>query len=572
MKKQLTMKSLIANLIFIAVFLLILSRILSVWSGIAFPINLISAGSMNPALTEGDIIAWTPVDIQKIEVGDVIVFKSWLSWPDERHVVHRVTEIKDVFGKPAFVTKGDANEFTDQAGPHVVEPYVTEKNFVGKVISIGQQPLKIPLVGLIGIWANDGLKALASPTESKGSLTYIGVFTPLVIAIILLVISFVVLPEKAKTVKEKLRRYIFGSRTIDAKKTFVTFLVLYIVLLSFIHCFAYDSTPASLGIQEFPEKSSFELGSVSPGSTTNPKNLPAVNPGIFPVKGIILGSGELTPFVNKAIFSLNSGENKEVVVTATASNTSKNGTYAGNIMMYSSPLWFMLPDEIFLNIYFINAEGTVFIFDVLAACILTIFTTAVIVSAEFLLSAYNTWNINYSWHHARKLLVKKSYTQRFRRTKTKIKHSLEKNVGWLLNINLVEVDLKKPIVGSLVLIPILFLISSEILAMCIAAVTASLVAFFISCKMRNKIVLASIIPVFIVAFYIFIKTNFYLLTSSRTLIQSITLGVGAISVYILILAFFLIPISLISWYLTRIIRNVKERKDPLLILEGSCDL
>jgi len=232
----------------------------------------------------------------------------------------------------------------------------------------------------------------------------------------------------------------------------------------------------------------------------------------------------------------------------------------------------MLPDEVFLNIYFINAEGTVFIFDVLAACILTIFTTAVIVSAEFLLNVYNTWNINYCWQHTRKLLIKKSFTQRFRHTKTKIKHSLEKNVGWLLNTNLAEIDMKKPIVGSLVLIPILLLISSEILAMCIAAVTASLVAFFISCKMRNKIVLASIIPVFIVAFYILLKTNIYLLTSSRTLIQSMTLGVGAISVYILILAFFLIPISLISWYLTRIIRNVKERKDPLLILEGSCDL
>ncbi|MCX6666116.1 MAG: signal peptidase I [Euryarchaeota archaeon] len=570
MKKKLTMKSLIGNLIFISVFLLIFTRILSVWSGIAFPINLISAGSMTPSLMEGDIIAWTPVDIEKIEVGDVIVFKSWLSWPDERHVVHRVTEIKDVFGRPAFVTKGDANEYTDQAGPHVVEPYVTEKNFVGKTISIGKQPLKIPLVGLIGIWANDGLKALASPTESKGSLTYIGVFTPLTIAIILLVISFVVLPEKAKTVKEKLRRYIFGSRTIDAKKTFVTFLVLYIVLLSFIHCFAFDSTPASLGIQEFPENSSFELGSVSPGSTTNPKNLPAVNPGIFPVKGIILGSGELTPFVNKAIFSLNSGENKEVIVTATASNASKNGTYAGNIMMYSSPLWFMFPDEVFLNIYFINAEGTVLIFDVLAACILTIVTTALIVSAEFFLKVYNTWDINYCWQHARKLFFKKSLTQRVRQME--IKQRMGKNLGWFMNLNLGEIDLKKPILGSLVLIPIFLLISSEILAMCIASITAGLVAFFISCKLRNKIVLASIIPLFTVTVFVLLKTNFYLFTSSRTTLQSLTLGIGAVSVYILVLSFLLIPISLISWYLTHLIRNLKERKDPLLILEGRCDL
>ena len=113
MKKKFTMKSLIGNLLFIAVLFLIITRFLTVWSGTAFPVNLISANSMNPTLMEGDIVAWVPTDINDITVGDVIVFKSWLSWPEEKFVVHRVVEIKEAWGNPALVTKGDANEEPD---------------------------------------------------------------------------------------------------------------------------------------------------------------------------------------------------------------------------------------------------------------------------------------------------------------------------------------------------------------------------------------------------------------------------------------------------------------------------
>ena len=130
------MKSFIGNLLFIAVLLLIAARFLSVSSGTAFPIDIITSDSMGPSLMRGDLVAWTPTYIENVEVGDVIVFKSWLNWPDERLVVHRVVEIKEAWGKPALVTKGDANKYNDQAGPHIPEPYVTEKNFIGKTFFI----------------------------------------------------------------------------------------------------------------------------------------------------------------------------------------------------------------------------------------------------------------------------------------------------------------------------------------------------------------------------------------------------------------------------------------------------
>jgi energy-converting hydrogenase Eha subunit E len=72
--------------------------------------------------------------------------------------------------------------------------------------------------------------------------------------------------------------------------------------------------------------------------------------------------------------------------------------------------------------------------------------------------------------------------------------------------------------------------------------------------------------------YISVKINLMLLARNQPLVASLGLGMGAVGIYLLTLAFFLIPLSFLSWYLTHTLRNLKERKDPLLILEGRCDL
>jgi nucleoside recognition membrane protein YjiH len=72
--------------------------------------------------------------------------------------------------------------------------------------------------------------------------------------------------------------------------------------------------------------------------------------------------------------------------------------------------------------------------------------------------------------------------------------------------------------------------------------------------------------------FISIKTNYLVMIRGRPLMESLGLGVGAIGIYLLALAFFLFPLSCLSWYFTHKLRNVKEQKDPLLVLEGRCDL
>ena len=146
---------------------------------------------------EGDIVAWTPVNIEDVKVGDVIVFKSYVNWPDEKIVVHRVSSIlKDNNGNLIIETKGDHNRWKDQAGPHIPEPYIREDHLMGKAVSVGQIPLKIPFIGFLGLWINDGIKSISQPTSNKGSFSYIGIFAPFTISIVLLVILLFLLPEK----------------------------------------------------------------------------------------------------------------------------------------------------------------------------------------------------------------------------------------------------------------------------------------------------------------------------------------------------------------------------------------
>lgn len=559
-------------MLFAAVLLLIATRFLTVFTGTFFPVDIVTSDSMTPSLMQGDLIAWTPTRIQDVKVGDVVVFKSWLSWPDQKLVVHRVVEIKSEFGKPALVTKGDANNYTDQAGPHIPEPYVIEKNFIGKALSIGNQPLKVPFIGMVGIWINEGFRLLSQPSATKGTTTSIGVFTPFIMSVILLVISLFILPERAKTIREKIRLNIFGSQSLSIKNSFVFFLSIFIIFFMVIHLFAYDSVSATAGVGEFPEKSGFELGSLRPGQTSFPHPLPVTNPSIFPVKGIIFGKGELSSFVNREVFTVDMGKVKNVNVTATAPNGTSNGTFAGEIMIYSSPVWLMFPDVVMKDLCRWNAEGAVYILDILSACILTVLTIALILISAFIGNKYKSMEINLCWHYAPKIYMKKGIRQRISSLTTRTKRGIIDRLGWLSGMNLAPFDAKSVIIGSALVIPLLFLLNSEILAMVIASLIAGLVAYAMDCRLRRKIVLVSVVSMIISIIFISIKTNYLVMIRNKTLIESLGLAMGALGIYLLALAFFLVPLTFLSWYFTYKLRNVKERKDPLLVLEGRCDL
>ncbi len=536
---------------------------------------------MTPTLLEGDIVAWTPINIEDLKDGDVIVFKSYISWPDEKIVVHRVSHIVEKNdGNILLETKGDKNEWTDQAGPHIPEPYIREDHLMGKVLSIGQIPLRIPFVGYIGVWINQGLNVLSQPSSSKGSLDYIGIFAPLTISIVILVILIFLLPEKVKTFKEKIRLNILGRKPLNMKKTLVSFIIVYIVFLTVIHCFAYDSAIASIGVNTESEKSGMDFGKVTKGAEAISGDLSLINPSTMPVKGIVFAKGEMSQFIEGQVFQLDRGVTSSAIIKAKVSNESENGSYIGQLMVYSSPFWLIFPDGFIKIINNLNSEATVFILDLLSAIILTTLTMLCLITITYVGDRIVIWSINRSWQNTSILILKRKTIDKLHKVKINVKRNFRKNIGWIFSVNISKINYKqtifstfgKPLIAALVILPIFFILKDEILAMLISVLIAGGLAYIISCKLRNKIVLTVMIAMTIAIIHMIITSNLVIISQNRETTELMALSLGTMGIFLLILSLLLIPLALISWAILHFIRNLKEQKDPLLSLEGSCDL
>ena len=85
------------------------------------------SGSMEPEIPVGALIISQKTEIEDIEVGDIISFRSLESYMQGSIVTHRVVEIHKKDGELALVTQGDANNSMDAY-------YVTRDNLVGRII------------------------------------------------------------------------------------------------------------------------------------------------------------------------------------------------------------------------------------------------------------------------------------------------------------------------------------------------------------------------------------------------------------------------------------------------------
>lgn len=87
----------------------------------------VATGSMEPTITTGSLIISKDADIEKIEIDDIICFRSKESNMLGQVITHRVVDkIVNEEGQIYLETCGDAN-------PSVDGYYVTENNLIGKV-------------------------------------------------------------------------------------------------------------------------------------------------------------------------------------------------------------------------------------------------------------------------------------------------------------------------------------------------------------------------------------------------------------------------------------------------------
>ena len=114
---------------------------------------IVETGSMEKTIFGGDLVITKTIDPAQLKEEDVISFKEGKSV-----VTHRIKALTEKDGKPAFITKGDANNAEDQnpVGYEQVESlYLFKITGLGRLAMFMQQPvgmlvfIGIPICGFI---------------------------------------------------------------------------------------------------------------------------------------------------------------------------------------------------------------------------------------------------------------------------------------------------------------------------------------------------------------------------------------------------------------------------------------
>ena len=134
-------------------FVMIVSSALMIWKGLMVvtgsesPIVVVLSGSMEPAFYRGDLLFLTNYQEDKIEAGEIVVFKIE---GRDIPIVHRVIKLHEKpSGEVKFLTKGDNNEVDDRGLYNPGQLWVERDHVVGRARGF------VPYIGMVTILMND---------------------------------------------------------------------------------------------------------------------------------------------------------------------------------------------------------------------------------------------------------------------------------------------------------------------------------------------------------------------------------------------------------------------------------
>lgn len=105
---------------------------------------VVQSDSMSPSIGAGSMLYVDEVPATAIETGDVITFRE--SGENSARITHRVVEVTERDGRPAFRTKGDANPEPDQdlvTAEQVVGVAQFHLPYLGSAVVAVQSPVGI---------------------------------------------------------------------------------------------------------------------------------------------------------------------------------------------------------------------------------------------------------------------------------------------------------------------------------------------------------------------------------------------------------------------------------------------
>eukprot|EP01135_Chromosphaera_perkinsii_P003997 Nk52_evm10s266 gene=Nk52_evmTU10s266 len=134
-------------------FVMVVSSALMFWKGLIVmsdsesPIVVVLSGSMEPAFYRGDLLFLTNSKEDRIDIGEIVVFKIK---DREIPIVHRIIKIHESEdGTVKYLTKGDNNSVNDRG------LYATGQAWLSREDIVGRARGYIPYVGMATIVMND---------------------------------------------------------------------------------------------------------------------------------------------------------------------------------------------------------------------------------------------------------------------------------------------------------------------------------------------------------------------------------------------------------------------------------
>ncbi len=582
---RLNLKKLVGNVLFAAVLLLIIGRFLTIVAGTSFPMSVVASNSMRPALLKGDVLPWIPCGIGDVHEGDIIIYKSVNSWDKEVIVAHRVLNVLEDNGKIRLITKGDANNYTDQAGPHIPEPPINNNMLEGKAVSLGSQPFKIPFAGYPWLFVQDAFTKLSKPMTwgKPQSDEHYAVFIPAAISVSFLVAGIIIwAPENGKSLKEKLRDNIFGPERLSLKRIFAYSLLFYLVFLMIAASFAYDKLPSSLGVDKTPPKSNIFFGNLDEGQESFPKSMSILNPSLLPVKGIILSSGNISSFLeygSSEVFTLKRGEKFSGNVTASVPYGSEPGIYTGDMYIYSSPYWMLVPSSVVHSLYGWSPRGTIITLSLISAAIMSVITSIMLISISMVVERYLLARQYLSWTALPVHVKMHSVYNVFHSFFSIGEKAMKRATGifkWMNGeLHWIEFSIRKPFLASicafLVVLPLLYASRNFVYLLFVSSFLGGSVAYTIGCRWRGEIMFSAVLVNMWFSILLAVRAFLHIFQTNHSLLVPFSSVITIAGIILFLFAVMAVPVCLFSWLPGYVIHSLREKLDYTVLLKR-CDL